>query len=112
MKKTLVVVCALIFLAGCGSSQFALYRPKNSEKQWNITASKNSFGNKISVAINDSIIVADSPSLFSHSFEAKGTYQGHVVKFYAVYNDGFLGIGAGWETTIYVDNEMASRFKL
>ena len=112
MKKTLVAICALLFFAGCSSSQFALYRPKNSEKQWNITATKAPIGAKITIAVNDSVVIAESPGLLSRSFEAKGTYRGHEIKFYAVYNDGFLGIGAGWETTIFVDNEMASRFKL
>ena len=112
MKNTLVAICALLFFAGCSSSQFALYRPKNSERQWNVTAKIDHFGNKITVAINDSVVVSDSPGLFSHSFEAKGTYQGNEVKFYAVYNDGFLGIGSGWEITIYVDNEMASKIQI
>ena len=112
MKKTFVAICALILFAGCSSSQFALYRPKNSEKQWNITASQAAIGNKITVAINDSVVIADSPGLFSQSFESKGTYQGHEIKMYSVHNNGFLGIGAGWETTVFIDNEMAARFKL
>ena len=33
--------------------------------------------------------------------------------FFAVYNNGILGIfGAGWETTVLVDNELAVHFTL
>ena len=79
----------LLFFAGCSSSQFALYRPKNSDTQWNITANKSFACGKISVVINDSVVVAESPGIFTYSFEAKGTYKGHEVKFYAVYNKAF-----------------------
>ena len=112
MNKTLLAICALVLLAGCTASQFSLYRPKNSERQWNITATKPPMSSKISIAVNDTVVVAESPALFSYSFEAKGMYQGHEVRFYAVYNNGFLGIGSGWETTVFIDNEMAARFKL
>ena len=111
MRTTLFAFFALLYFAGCSSSQFALYRPKNSENQWNISVSKNAIG-KFTVSINDSIVIAESPGLISHTLEAKGTYQGHEIKLFAVYNSGFLGIGSGWETTIFIENEIATRFKL
>ena len=113
MKKSLLVVCGLVFLAACTSSQFSMYTPKNSEKQWNITASKPALTPVISVAINDSVVVGASIAPFSNTCDAKGMYRGHEVHCFAVYNNGIIfGIGAGWETTVLVDNEMAARFKL
>lgn len=111
--KTLLVICGLVLLAGCGASQMSSYTPKNFERQWNITASKSAITNMISIAINDSVVVADKPAAFANTIEAKGTYQGHEVHFFSVYNNGILGIfGAGWETTVLVDNDLAARFKL
>jgi hypothetical protein len=112
MNKTLLTICALALLAGCTASQFSLYTPENSGAKWNITATKPPLSNKISIAVNDSVVVEKSPGLFTYSFEARGMYQGHIVRFYAVHSEGFLGIGEGWETTVFVDNEMAARFRL
>ena len=112
MNKNLLAICGLVLLAGCTASQFSFYTPENSRKKWNITATKPPLSDKISIAVNDSVVVAESPGLFTYSFEARGMYQGHIVRFYAVHNDGFLGIGAGWETTVFIDNEMAARFRL
>jgi hypothetical protein len=81
--------------------------------QWNITATKSAITNVISIAINDSVVVTDKPAAFANTIEGKGTYRGHVVHFYSVYNSGVLGIfGTGWETTVLVDNDLAARFKL
>ncbi len=53
------------------------------------------------------------PPAFSNTIDAKGTYEGREVRFFSAYNNGILGIfGAGWETTVLVDNELAARFKL
>jgi len=112
MKNRILQILACVFIVGCVASQYAMYRPQGSDEQWNITASRDAMSSTISVSINDSLIVEDYPALFSTSFEAKGKYQGKEVKYHAVYNNGFLGIGAGWETTIFVDNEMAARFRL
>jgi hypothetical protein len=113
MAKTVLALSCLLLLAGCATSQMASYTSKNSETQWNITASKSSVGSTISIAINDSVVVAEKPAPFSNTIEAKGTYQGHEVHFYSVYNNGILGLfGTGWETTVLVDNELAARFKL
>lgn len=113
MNKTLLAVCGLVLLAGCTASQFSPYKSKNSETQWNITASKAPIINKISIAINDSVVVAEKPGPFSNTIDAKGFYQGHEVHFFSVYNNGIMGIfGAGWETTVLVDNDLAARFKL
>jgi hypothetical protein len=57
--------------------------------------------------------VADKPAAFANTIDAKGTCRGHEVHFFAVYNNGILGIfGAGWETTVLVDNELAVHFTL
>jgi hypothetical protein len=113
MKKTLLALCGLVLLAGCAASEFAMFKTKNSDTQWNITGSKSAITNKISIAINDSVVVADKPAAFANTIDAKGTYQGHDVHFFSVYNNGILGIfGTGWETTVLVDNELAARFKL
>ena len=113
MNKTLLAICGLALLAGCTASQFSMYKPKNAEKQWNITASKAPITNKISISVNESVVVAEKPAAFANTIDAKGTYQGREVRFFAVYNNGILGIfGAGWETTVLVDNELAARFTL
>jgi hypothetical protein len=113
MNKTLLALCGLMLLAGCTASQFASYKSKNSEMQWNITGRKAPITNKISIAINDSVVVAEKPAAFANTIDAKGTYQGHEVHFFSTYNNGIFGIfGAGWETTVLVDNELAARFSL
>ncbi len=113
MNKILLAICGLVLLAGCTASQFSMYKPKNAMTQWNITGSHGPLSGKISIAINDSVIVAEKPAVFANTIDGKGTYQGHEVHFFAVYNNGILGIfGAGWETTVLVDNELAARFTL
>jgi hypothetical protein len=113
MYKTLLTICGLVFLAGCTSSQLSQYKSKNTGLQWNITASKAPISNKISIAINDSVVVEEKPAPFANTIDAKGTYQGHEVHFFSVHNNGFMGIfGAGWETTVLIDNDLAARFKL
>jgi hypothetical protein len=113
MNKILITICSIILLAGCTATQFSTYSPKNIDRQWNITASKAPITSTISIAINDSVVVADKPAAFANTIDAKGAYRGHEVHFFAVYNNGILGIfGAGWETTVLVDNELAARFTL
>jgi hypothetical protein len=111
--KVFIAVCCLVLLAGCGASQMSSYASKNAEMQWNITASKTAITNTISIAVNDSVVVSNKPAAFANTIEGKGTYRGHEVVFFSVYNSGVLGIfGTGWETTVLVDNELAARFKL
>jgi hypothetical protein len=112
MNKTLLAICALMLLAGCTASQFSLYTPENTGTKWNITATRPPLSDKITIAVNDSVVVEKAPGLFTYSFEARGMYQGHIVRVYAVHSEGFLGIGEGWETSVFVDNEMAARFRL
>jgi hypothetical protein len=113
MNKTLLAICGLALLAGCTSSQFLLYTPKNAERQWNITGSHGPLSGKISIAVNDSVVVEAKPAPFANTIDAKGTYRGHEVHFFSTYNNGIFGIfGAGWETTVLVDNELAARFSL
>jgi len=113
MNKILLTLCGLVLLAGCTSSQFSMYKTKDPETQWNITASKAPITNYISIAIDDSVVVSEKPAPFSNTIDARGTYRGHDVHFFSVYNAGILGIfGAGWETTVVVDNDLAARFKL
>ena len=113
MPRSLLAIGALLLLAGCGSSQFSSYRSKAAETPWNITATKASISNTISIAINDSVVVEAKPAPFANTIDAKGTYRGAVVHFFSTYNSGILGIfGTGWETTVLVDNELAARFKL
>ena len=113
MNKTLLAICGLVLLAGCTASQFSSYKSRNSERQWNITASHGPLSGKISIAINDSVVVSEKPAAFANTIDAKGFYQGHEVHFFSTYNNGIFGIfGAGWETTVLVDNELAARFTL
>jgi hypothetical protein len=113
MNKFLIAICCIVLLAGCTASQLSSYQSKNSELQWNIKASKAPITNSISIAINDSVVVTEKPAAFANTIDAKGTYQGHEVHFFSTYNNGILGIfGAGWETTVLVDNELAARFSL
>jgi hypothetical protein len=111
--SSLLALCGLVLLTGCTASQFASYKTKNSETQWNITGSKAPITGKISIAINDSVVVTEKAAAFANTIDAKGTYRGHEVHFFSVYNNGIMGIfGAGWETTVLVDNELAARFTL
>jgi hypothetical protein len=113
MRNTLLAICSLILLAGCTASQSSVYAPKDTERQWNITATKSPITSTISIVINDSVIVAEKPAAFANTIDAKGTYRGHEVHFFSTYNSGVLGIfGAGWETAVLVDNELAARFSL
>ncbi|MBK7256947.1 MAG: hypothetical protein IPI01_03865 [Ignavibacteriae bacterium] len=113
MSRSLLALAALLMLAGCGSSQLSSYKSRTAETPWNITASKASITNTISIAINDSVVVAAKPAPFANTIDAKGTYRGVVVHFFSTYNSGILGIfGTGWETTVLVDNELAARFTL
>jgi len=113
MNKTLLAICGLVLLAGCTSTQFSMYTPKNAARQWNITGSKAPITSMISIAIDDSIVVEAKPAPFANTIDAIGIYQGHEVHFFSVYNNGILGIfGVGWETTVLVDNDLAARFKL
>ena len=113
MNKTLLAICGLVLLAGCTASQFSMYQPKNAGSQWNITASKAPITSTISIAVNDSVVVSSKPAPFANTIDAKGTYRGHEVHFFSTYNNGIFGIfGAGWETTVLVDNELAARFSL
>jgi len=113
MKMTFLTMGAIILLAGCTASQYSLYKTKNAETQWNITGTKAPITNRISIAINDSVVVAEKPAPFANTIDAKGMYQGHEVHFFSTYNNGILGIfGSGWETTVLVDNELAARFTL
>jgi hypothetical protein len=113
MNKSIFAICGFVLLAGCTATQFSEYTPKNAERQWKITGSKAPITSTISIAINDSVVVADKPAAFANTIDAKGIYQGHEVHFFSTYNNGFLGIfGAGWETTVLVDNELAARFSL
>ncbi|MBK7257666.1 MAG: hypothetical protein IPI01_07655 [Ignavibacteriae bacterium] len=110
---TLLAICCLVVLAGCGASQMSSYTSKNVATEWNITATKSAVTNVITIAINDSVVVSDKPAAFANTIEGKGTYRGHAVHFFSVYNSGVLGIfGTGWETTVLVDNDLAARFKL
>ena len=113
MNKILITICSIILLAGCTATQFSTYTPKNVDRQWKITGSKAPITSTISIAINDSVVVSDKPAAFANTIDAKGTYRGHEVHFFSTYNNGILGIfGAGWETTVLVDNELAARFTL
>lgn len=113
MKNLFLGICGLLWLAGCTASQSALYQPKSTEKQWSITAKKAPVTNMVSIVVNDNVVVEAKPPAFSNTIDAKGTYEGHEVRFFSVYNNGIMGIfGAGWETTVLVDNELAARFKL
>jgi hypothetical protein len=113
MNRSILAICGLVLLVGCTASQFSTYTPKNVDRQWKITGSKTPITNNISIAINDSVVVADKPAAFANTIDAKGKYQGHEVHFFSTYNNGILGIfGAGWETTVLVDKELAARFKL
>ncbi len=113
MIKSLLVIAVLFVLTGCGSSQVSTYKAKTAATQWNITASKASITNVISIAIDDSVVVSGKPAPFANTIDARGTYQGHEVRFFSTYNSGILGIfGTGWETAVLVDNELAARFTL
>jgi hypothetical protein len=108
--KTLLAL-SLLLVIGCSAPQMTMFQPKQSAERWNIQANRTMIG-KITVTINDSTVITETPGLFSYSFEAKGMYRNHEIKVLANYNQGFLGIGSGWETIIFVDNEMAAKFKL
>ena len=90
MNKTLLTICCIVLLAGCTATQFSTYTPKNVDRHWKITGSKAPITNKISIAINDSVVATDKPAAFANTIDAKGTYQGHEVHFFSTYNNGIL----------------------
>jgi hypothetical protein len=109
--KTFAAVLVCLIVAGCASSSNLTFRPKgSSEDAWRIVTTKT--GNGVKVMVNDSLVVDESLGIFARSGDFSGKYLGHNVTVHFIYDNGFLGIGAGWETTVYIDGELAGRSKL
>lgn len=110
MKILAAVLVCLIF-AGCASSSNLTFRPKgSSEDSWRIVTTKT--GNGVKVTVNETLVIDESLGIFSRSADFSGKFKEHNVTVHLMYDSGFLGIGAGWETTVYVDGELAGRSKL
>ncbi|MGD1046026.1 MAG: hypothetical protein ABR936_12000 [Bacteroidota bacterium] len=101
----------LITLSGCSSSQFATYRPINSEgSQWQIYVNK-SFANNFTVTINDSTVIDKGMPPFTYSIDVKSNYKGKEIRLVVNFSPGFFGIGSGYETMVFINNEMVGKFK-
>lgn len=114
MEKHLPVVIILtLVIAACTSSQFATYRPAGStEANWQINViHKSGITQSFQVVINDSTVIDESPNFFTRNAEAKGKYRDKEIKLIVTYSSGFLGIGEGYEAMVFVNNELAGKFK-
>ncbi|MGD0591622.1 MAG: hypothetical protein ABSA44_12635 [Bacteroidota bacterium] len=110
MKHLLFLL--VFFLVGCSSSEFATYRPAGSnEANWQIYVNKSAITNNFTVTINDSLVIDKSANIFTGNLEALSKYQGKEIKLLVTYTSGFLGIGAGYEAMVFVNNELACKFK-
>jgi hypothetical protein len=106
---TAVIICCLF--VGCASSSNLVFRPKGStDNSWQIVTTKT--GNGVKVVVNDSTVIDESLGIFARSGDFSGKYKDHNVTVHLMYDSGFLGIGAGWETTVFIDGELAGRSKL
>jgi hypothetical protein len=109
--KHLLLFLAL-FLVGCSSSQFATYRPAGSnEANWQIYVNKSAIGNNFTVTINDSLVIDKSANFFTGNLEERSKYKDKEIKLLVTYTPGFLGIGAGYEAMVFINNELAGKFK-
>ena len=114
MKKLYPVLIVLAFvIVGCTSSQFATYRPSGStEANWEINVYHTSgVTQNFKVVINDSTVIDNGANFFSGNMEEKGSYKGKEVKLMVSYSAGFLGIGSGYTAMVFVNNELAGKFK-
>ena len=108
--KPFLLLLSVLFIA-CASSSSLSFRPKGStDSSWDIKATKGP--GSILVLINGTTVIDESIGILARSGDYSGTYQNKKVNVHLIYDNGFLGIGSGWETTVYVDGEIAGRFKL
>jgi len=110
MKKISLLFFALL-LFSCSSSQFVTYRPKDSNNNWKIDVLHNSVTKNFKVVINDSTVIDKNANFFTGNAEAKGTYENKEVKMIVTFTPGFLGIGQGFEVMVFIENELAGKFK-
>lgn len=109
--RTLLAALVCVMFVGCASSSNLTFRPKGStEDSWRIVTTKT--GNGVKVTVNEAVVIDESLGIFSHSGDFTGKYKEHTVTLHLVYDNGFLGIGAGWESTVFIDGELAGRAKL
>jgi hypothetical protein len=110
MKYFLIIT--LLLFVGCATTQFATYRPAGSnESNWQIYVNKSAIGNNFTVTINDSLVIDKSANFFTGSLETRSEYQNKEIKLMVTYTSGFLGIGSGYEAMLFVNNELAGKFK-
>ena len=114
MKIIYSVLIVLVFVViGCTSSQFATYRPSGStDANWQINVYHiGGVTQNFKVVINDSTVIDQGANFFTGNMEEKGSYQGKEVKLMVSYSAGFLGIGSGYTAMVFVNNELAGKFK-
>lgn len=81
------------------------------DQSWKVSARLTALNN-VNVWVNDSLIIDQSIGVFSSRADFSGEYRSSKVNVFMTYNSGILGIGAGWETIVSIDGEIAGRFKL
>jgi hypothetical protein len=110
--KYFPILFAFILVA-CTSTQFATYRPAGSnEANWQINVLHTSgVTQHFKVVINDFTVIDEGANVFTGSLEEKGKYRGKEVKLIVTYSSGFLGIGSGYEAMVFINNELAAKFK-
>lgn len=110
MRKFLFVcVLSFIGLVACSSSQELTYRPLNSSELWNIRIEFGTYSEQFEVYVNDEMIFEESPNMFTSSIDEKTTYKNHQFRLLVNYSSGFLGIGEGYETLLFCDNELITK---
>ena len=109
----LMFIIAVSILVGCTASQLATYRPAGSnDSNWEINVKHTSgVTQNFKVVINDSTVIDASANFFTGRLERKSKYRGEEIKLIVTYSSGFLGFGAGFESIVLVNNEMAGKFK-
>jgi len=112
-KFQLLIITLAIALASCTASQFATYRPAgSSDSNWEINVKHTSgVTQNFKVVINDSTVIDASANFFTGRLERKSEYRGENIKLIVTYSSGFLGFGAGFESMVLINNELAGKFK-
>jgi hypothetical protein len=111
LMKWLIPFLFLLVICGCGSSQYVTYTPAGSnDPAWQVQVVQSRTGQNFRVIINDSTVIGESANFLNGILVEHGTYKGKEIKLTVTYSSGFLGIGAGYEALVFINNERAGKF--